>query len=197
MQSPIYWHPRLYHAAMKWSYGHKFLRRYEALAGHVPGKSELLELCMGDAWLYRYYLAGKGIRYRCADINPVFVKAALEMGLNAQLLNMITDAIPAADYILLQGSLYHFIPQEQQMIARLLGACRKALIISESTENMSNAANPLKAKLGEYLSKAQAGQSKQKFTPDTLMSAFQPFEAHIAVWEALPENRETIIVLKK
>lgn len=197
MQSPIYWHPRLYHTAMKWSYGGKFLRRYEALAGHIPENSELLELCMGDAWLYRHYLAGKNIGYRCADVNPVFVKAALEMGLPAQLLNMITDPIPAADHILLQGSLYHFIPHEQQMIGRLLEACRKSLIISESTENLSNAANPLKAKLGEYLSKAKAGQSKQKFTPGTLRQAFRPFDAHIAVWEALPENRETIIVLKK
>lgn len=197
MQSPIYWHPWLYHTAMKWSYGDKFLRRYEALAGHIPENSELLELCMGDAWFYRHYLAGKGISYRCADINPVFVKAALEMGLNAQLLNMITDPIPVADYILLQGSLYHFIPGEQQMIVRLFEACRKALIISESTDNLSNAANPVKAKLGEYLSKAKAGQSKQKFTRDTLRQAFGPFEAHIAVWEELPANRETIIVLKK
>jgi hypothetical protein len=152
---------------------------------------------MGDAYFYRHYLSKKNIRYSCADINPVFVRHAKNKGLQVSLLDIPKGAIPPADIILLQGSLYHFIPDEGALIRRLLGACRSQVIISESTENLSNDSRPLKSMIGTFLSKAKSGQSKIKFTAEMLKASFAPFEKHISVWEESPGNRELIVVLEK
>jgi hypothetical protein len=196
-QSPIYWHPAFYNKAMRLAYGSKFETRYKHLEKYIPENCELLELCMGDAFFYQHYLQKKNINYKCADINPVFVKAAKRKGLDAQLLDVYSDPIPKADYILMQASLYHFIPDEKQIINKLLDACSKSLIISENVENLSNESSKLKSHLGTYLSKAKTGQSKIKFTRETLAKSFSAHKKHIEIWEELPENKEVIIVLRK
>lgn len=195
MQSPIYWHPLLYKAAMRLSYGNRFEARYTALGKYIPEGCQLLEVCMGDALLYRHYLSGKNIRYSCCDINPVFVKAAKRKGLNASLLDVCFDPIPKSEYILMQGSLYHFIPNQKEVVKKLLAACTKQLIISESTDNLSNSSSELKAYIGEQLSKAKSGQSRIKFTHDSLKETFSGLSDRIAVWEETPLNREVIVVL--
>lgn len=197
MQSPIYWHPLLYHTAMKLSYKDRFETRYSALARYIPEGSQVLEICMGDSYFYRNYLKTRCLDYACADINPVFVRHAKQLGLKADVIDIGKDPIPSADIILLHGSLYHFIPFEKKLIEKLLAACKSKVIISESTENLSNASNPLQSFIGATLSKAKSGQSKIKFTRDSLRVSFAAFEKHIEVWEESPDNREIIIVLKK
>lgn len=197
MQSPIYWHPWLYRKIMQLAYGKQFKTRYEILAQYVPDNCELLELCMGDACFYQEYLKGKQVKYSCADINPVFVNAAKRKGLNASLIDISKDEIPASDFILMQAALYHFIPNEKQIIQKLLDACRKAVIISENIDNLSNDASPLKSWIGEQLSKAKSGQSKLKFTRESLKECFAGFSHYISAWKESPDSKEIIIVLQK
>jgi hypothetical protein len=197
MQSPIYWHPFFYTAAIRLSYGSKFKTRYSALNKYIPHGCHLLELCMGDAFFYRAYLRKKDVVYSCADINPVFVNIARKNGIKCSILNITEDEIPRADYILMQGSLYHFIPDEAGMIRKLLNACNERLIISENVENLSNSSSGLISWIGKALSKAKAGQSKIKFTRQHLKSTFKPFKDQIEVWEESPDNKEVIIVLRK
>jgi hypothetical protein len=196
-QSPVYWHPLLYKKAMQLAYGEHYKIRYEKLIEYIPANCELLELCMGDAHFYLNYLKGKNINYKCADINPVFVKAAKKKGLNCTTLDVFTDQIPSCDYILMQASLYHFIPDEKKVIDKLLNACKKAVIISENVENLSNSSSGFKAWLGEYLSKAKSGQSKIKFTRQTLSETFASYKKHIQIWEETKDSKEVIIVLEK
>jgi hypothetical protein len=196
-QSPIYWHPVFYNRAMRLAYGSKFETRYKHLERYIPENCELLELCMGDAFFYQHYLQKKNITYKCADINPVFVRSARKKGIDAQLLDVYSDPIPKADYILMQASLYHFIPDEKKIIEKLLDACNKAVIISENVENLSNASSKIRADLGTYLSKAKSGQSRIKFTRKTLRESLSDHKHYIDAWEELPENKEVIIVLRK
>jgi hypothetical protein len=195
MQSPIYWHPLLYSAAMKLSYGKKFEERYKALDKHIPAGCNLLELCMGDAYFYLKYLAKKKVNYSCADINPVFVNAAKQKGLRSTLLDASFDEIQPSDFILMQASLYHFIPNQKEVIKKMIAAAGKQIIFSESVDNLSNSSSGLKSYLGEQLSKAKSGQSRIKFTGETLKETFAPFGNRISVWEETPDNREIIIVL--
>ncbi len=76
MQSPIYWHPKLYEFAMKKLYGAFYESRYTNLVKLIPDNCQLLELCMGDLYFYEHYLKNKNINYSCADVNPIFVRAA-------------------------------------------------------------------------------------------------------------------------
>jgi hypothetical protein len=197
MQSPIYWHPLIYQNAIKFSFGNHYTTRYSALEKHIPAGAQLLELCMGDAFFYLNYLKDKKLNYSCADINPVFIKAAKRKGLNPIVLDVFKDPIPQSDYILMQGSLYHFIPEEKFILGKLLNACNKQLIISEPVNNMSNSSSILKASLAEFLSKAKSGQSKIKFTAGTLKESFALFKGQVAIWEESPDNKEIIIVLRK
>jgi hypothetical protein len=107
------------------------------------------------------------------------------------------DEIPKTDYILMQGSLYHFIPEEKNLIQKLLEACNKEIIISESVDNLSNSESKIKSFLAEQFSKAKTGQSKLKFTTKTLSETFSEFKNQIKVWEEEPDSKEIIIVLKK
>lgn len=196
MQSPIYWHPLFYRKAMQWSYGKQFYSRYERLARHIPKDAEVFECCMGDALLYTKYLRQKNISYSACDVNPVFVRTARRKGVNAKLCDIQRDSIPKADYIVLHGSLYHFIPNEEEVIRKLLLSAGKMLIIAESVENMSNAKSGLRAAIGAFLSKAKTGQSKIKFTRESLRRSFEKFRPHISKWEENPGEREVIICLQ-
>ena len=51
--------------------------------------------------------------------------------------------------------------------------------------------------VGEFMSKAKSGQSKVKFTKETLKDAFSGFEKNIVQWVEPEDSRETIIVLQK
>src|SRR4051812_26315713 len=99
MQSPVYWHPKLYAFTMKRLYGPAYKSRYTHLQKLIPDNCELLELCMGDLLFYEKYLKTKNIRYSCADINPVFVNAAKRKGINAKLIDILKEDLPQSDYI--------------------------------------------------------------------------------------------------
>jgi hypothetical protein len=139
----------------------------------------------------------KNIKYSCADVNPVFVNSAKQKGIDARLLDMLTDEIPKSDYILIQGALYHSIPNENAFVKKIFASADKQLIISESLKNVSNSSNSLISSLGTFMSKAKAGQSKIKFTKKTLKEAFSGLENNIVQWIEPEDSIETIIVLQK
>ncbi len=197
MQSPIYWHPKLYAFTMRLWYGSFYESRYTHLQKLIPDNAEVLELCMGDLHLYENYLKNKNLHYSCADVNPVFVKAAKAKKVNAQLLDILTDEIPKVDYILIQGAIYHAIPNEVELIKKLLNSANKQLIISESVKNVSNSSNRIMSSFGAFLSKARSGQSKIKFSRGTLKEAFSAFDKNIVQWIEPSDNLEVIIVLEK
>jgi hypothetical protein len=197
MQSPIYWHPKLYELTMKSLYGRFYQGRYTNLEKVIPAGCKLFELCMGDLYFYEHYLKKKNIHYKCADVNPVFVNAAKAKGIDASLIDFIKDPVPSCDHILIQGSLYHAIPDHAKVIEKLFAAANKQLIISESVKNVSNSGNPLIASLAGFISKAKSGQSKVKFTKETLKFAFSGLEKHIVQWIEPENSLETIIVLQK
>jgi len=85
---------------------------------------------MGDMFFYENYLKAKNIKYSCIDVNPVFVNSAKQKGTEVKLMDILTEEIPKADYILIQGALYHSIPNENDFIKRMFVSANKQLIIS-------------------------------------------------------------------
>ena len=197
MQSPVYWHPKFYAFTMKRLYGTAYESRYTQLQKLIPDNCELLELCMGDMLFYEKYLKEKNIQYSCADVNPIFVNAAKRKGINAKLMDILKEDIPKADYILIQGALYHSIPDQTAFIKKLFDSANKQVIISECLKNVSNSSNGLISNLAAFMSKAKAGQSKIKFTKKTLKEAFSGLEKNIVQWIEPADSIETIIVLQK
>ncbi len=175
MQSPLYWNPHFYAAAMQLLYGRQYAARYEDLARLIPEKSRVLDVCMGDARLYTGFLKRKKIDYLGLDINPAFIRHARRRGIPAQEFDLRRDPLPASDYVILQGSLYQFIPHEHAILEKLLAAARHTLIISEPVRNLGASRNRVVAWVARKATTTRQGRAEHRFHPRRLHSLFAEY----------------------
>lgn len=175
MKSPIYWNSTLYHLAIRQSAGRYFAQRYLALAELIPQNASVTEVCLGDAYLYSNYLAGKEVNYLGLDINNAFVRSAIRKDIPARVFDVMTEEVEPADYVIMQGSLYQFIPEEKKIIRKLLDAAKKQLIISEPVKNRAQSDNPFVSFLAKYAVNPGTGHARERFNEKTLVACFQSF----------------------
>ena len=175
MRSPIYWNSTFYHLAIRQSAGKYFSQRYLALDELIPENASVTEVCMGDAYLYRNYLAKKQVTYSGLDINNRFVQSATRKNIPARIFNVMTEEVDPADYVIMQGSLYQFIPEEKRIIRKLLDAAKKQLIISEPVKNRAQSNNRFISFLAKYAVNPGTGPAKERFNERTLVECFQWF----------------------
>lgn len=167
MQSPIYWHPRLYAFAMRLLYGKYYHLRYQQLAELIPAGSSVVELCMGDAYLYESFLKQKNVRYTGLDINPVFIKQARKKGIDCKLCDVRFEDIQSADIVIMQASLYHFLPDAELMINKMLAAATKQVIIAEPVNNLSQSTNIIIRSLAKLFSVTLGGKASHRFNEES------------------------------
>jgi hypothetical protein len=196
MRSPVYWHPYIYTFLIKILYGKNFNSRYLAVADLIPENSTVIEVCPGDGYLYEHYLKKKNVKYTGLDINPGFVKVAKSKQIPFVIHDLFTEDIPKADYIIIQASLYQFIPQEDMIIQKLLNAAGRTLIISETVRNLSDSKNPFIALFAQYSANPGKGHAPKRFTKDTLMDCFSKYPAFKEV-KAIEGGRELIGIFRK
>lgn len=182
---------------MRILHGRHFQARYQALARHVPAGASVLELCMGDAYLYRHYLKDQGVSYIGLDSSPSFVAKARELGVQAQLCDIESDTMPVADVVIMQASLFHFPRTHEALLRRMIQAARQRVILAEPVHNMASSKNPLLAMLGRRLTKPQGADHDQTFrfnetTFRALLSRFPEVEGI----EFEPGGRELIALLR-
>lgn len=175
MKSPIYWHPSIYHFAIRTLYGKDFDTRYRALAELIPENSQVVELCMGDAYLYRNYLQRKNVQYLGLDINHVFVRSASKKNIAAKVHNHLTDEFPAAEIIVMQGSLYQFIPDEKKIIGKMLHSAGKKALISEPVRNRAHSKNRIIRIVSQYGVDPGTGKKTERFSEQSLLECFSSF----------------------
>jgi len=104
-----------YELLMRLLYGRHYGARMRAVADQVPDGASVLELCCGPGTLYLRHLRGRTRGYVGVDVNPRFVTRLRRRGVDARRLDLAhdtaTDALPSADVVILQASLYHFLPK--------------------------------------------------------------------------------------
>ena len=81
-------------------------------------------------------------------------------------------ALPAADYVIMQASLYQFLPDAQPMVDRMLQAAHRQVILTEPVRNITNSKVAPLAFLGRRLTDPGDGQSAHRFTEETPRSVF-------------------------
>ena len=197
MKSPIYWHPNIYRLVMKLLYGKYFEARYKCLSELIPPMTSVVEPCAGDAYLYRNYLKAKGTKYVGLDINPVFVQAAKKKNISFFINDLLKDNVPVADYIVLQASLYQFMPHELKIIRKLLDSAKSTLIIAEPIRNLADSHNPIIRLLAKY--SANPGGSNhpvKRFNKDTFHACLKQFDEFKEL-KIIDGGREMIGVLRK
>ena len=141
--SPIYRSTWLYDLVMWSLYRGGYGEVLAGVAARIPAGASVVDLCGGHGRLFFDHLQAKGCRYLCLDSNVTFVMAARNRGADARLFDVRNDEIPAADYVVMCSSLYHFHGDAPGLLARMRAAARRGVIVSEPVSNLS--AHPLRA----------------------------------------------------
>ena len=197
-QSLIYSHRALYHAIMRLLYGRHFEARYAAIAAEIPDSVEVIDVCAGDSYLYLKYLRSKHVNYLALDISPQLIAWAQRHGVPARQFDARRDELPIGDVLVMQASLYQFLPDAAPMIRKLLNAARQRVIITEPIRNLSDSKNPLLAFIGRKLTvpvTTDGTYAAQRFTPSSAGQLFRSFES-LDRLTLLPGGREMLGVFR-
>jgi SAM-dependent methyltransferase len=194
--SLVYRSVALYEAVMLALYGRHYPARLRAIADLIPAGSSVLDVCSGPGTLYSRHLRRRSISYLGIDINPRFVARLRQLGASAELRDLRDDQpLPPADYVLMQASLYHFLPDPTPVVNRMLRAARKQVIISEPIRNLAGSSSPWLAALARRQTDAGSGGEALRFNEQTLDAFFISFQRQVNRTFLLPGGREKVYVL--
>ncbi|MEX2231335.1 MAG: hypothetical protein WD824_04200 [Cyclobacteriaceae bacterium] len=118
----------------------KYKKRFHAVIlqiKNLPHGSTILELCFGDIYIAEFCNEA-GYRWKGLDINNYFVQLAQRMGFDAQNKDVAKlEVLPKANVCVMMGSLYHFHPHSETVLAKMLQASEN-IVISEPVLNLSS-----------------------------------------------------------
>ncbi|MDP8242969.1 MAG: class I SAM-dependent methyltransferase [Candidatus Hinthialibacter antarcticus] len=195
MRSPIYWHPFLYELSIRLLYGRRYHERYHAVATWVQPGESVTDVCAGDCAVFRYALQEKNIRYLACDLNHTFLQWAQRRNIQTQSLNVLEDEIPAADCIIMMGSLCQFIPNEKAVIEKMIASARRCVILTEPVRNWSNSEWAIVRWLGRFASRLDSGEAPLRFTQSTLTPVLKAYGFQTI--QPIAGGREVLAVLHK
>jgi len=154
---------------MRALYRQGYSERFKEIAKLIEPKSSVLDVCCGPGILYRHYLSKSDVSYTGLDLNPTFISRVRSYGV----VGMVTDirnldSFPSVDFVIMQSSLYHFLPDPVPVLTKMFEAAKKALIIAEPISNITSINFlPLK-NLAARLSDPGTGSQGLRFTESAL-----------------------------
>jgi SAM-dependent methyltransferase len=151
-------------------YGGVHVRMLEGVSERIREGSSVTDVCCGTAQLYRWHLRGKARSYLGLDGNQIFIAGLKRRGVAADLCDVRSGPIEAADYITVCSAFYHFYDRRDEIFAKLLAAARVAVIISEPIENMSSFRFRPLAALANWFSNPGIGEHDKRFNLDAFRS---------------------------
>jgi SAM-dependent methyltransferase len=179
-------------------YGRHHHARYRVVADLIPAGSSVVDLCCGTATLYHRFLRDKHVRYTGLDMSESFVDALNRRGGHGVLWDLRSDKpLPPADYIVIQGALYFFLPNPNPLIERMLAAANKEVIIAEAIRNLSDSALPVVSSLSKRLAGSAQGSESARFTEETLDQLFAGYPPESKRSFKIPGGRDKVYVLNK
>jgi SAM-dependent methyltransferase len=185
-----------YETAMLLLYGRHYGARYRAVADLIPAGASVLDVCCGPARLYRRYLKGKSVKYCGLDVNARFIDRLRREGTEGRVCDVAAgEALPPADYVVMQASLYHFLPGAAGVLDRMLQAARRQVIVAEPVRNLSDSRVRLLAWFARRQTDPGLGPQPHRFTEQTLDDLLAAYAPRIARSFLIPGGREKVYVL--
>lgn len=195
-KSFIYKSSIVYELAMVLLYGRHYPSRYRAIAELIPDGSSVLDLCCGPALLYHRYLRPKNVKYTGLDINSNFITRLIRRGGSGQVWDLRNnEPLPSADYVIMQASLYHFLPDASPIVNRMLKAARKQVIIAEPIRNLTTSNSGLLSLLGRLFTNPGSGEQSLRFTDTSLADFFSAYRSRVVQSFPIAGDRERVYVL--
>ena len=179
-----------------------YVERYKSLAALVPDGSTVVDVCCGPARLYFSHLRFKRVSYTGLDINPRFVARLASAGLKnvtGEVWDLTTSApLPRADYVIMQASLYHFLPDPRPIVDRMLTAAEVNVILAEPVRNVADSNNPLFAWLARKLTNPGTGDQPHRFNKERFEKFIDYYRGEDRVIRSCPiaGGREWLCVLR-
>ena len=189
-RSPIYWSGHGYNLVMRALYGAQYHATYAAVAKLIPDGASVVDVCCGTARLYQDFLRQRGCRYLGLDFNGDFVMHARRRGVDVRWFNLLTDPVPAADYVVMGSSLYHFAAHADEILDKMRRAAYRGVIISEPVRNWSEL--PVVGGMLAAMTSAGVGDHEQRFNLTTFTALARRYGADV-IYE--PGARNAIAVL--
>jgi hypothetical protein len=186
-----------YGLTMRVLYGRYYGARDAAVAAHVPDGASVLELCCGPARMYLRELRGRTRSYVGLDANAGFVERLRRRGIDARRADVATADLPRADVVVMQASLYHFLPQERAaaMIERMRAAARQRVVISEPVRNLASSRVGAVARLASRGTATAGGAHAERFDEASLRALMDRFGSAVVDAAPAPGGREHVYVL--
>ncbi len=182
----------MYDMLIRLLYRNHYAARSQTLADLIPAGSSVLELCCGPGLLYERYLRAKAVSYLGLDLNPRFVARVRRLGGQGQVHDLRRgDELPTADIVLMQASLYHFLPHVEPLIERMERAARDRLIIAEPIRNLAASRNPFLGALARHLTDPGDGKPPHRFDEARLDELLGPRACRSFL---IPGGREKVYV---
>lgn len=192
----VYKNARLYELVMLVLYGRHYFSRYRVLADLIPPQSSVLDLCCGPGILYQRYLRHKNVSYVGLDINEGFIKQVNKMGAQGVVWDLRDDSpLPTADYVIMQASLYQFLPDPAPVAERMIRAAAKQVIIAEPIRNLSVHKTRQLRSLAQRLTDPGTGEQRMRFTEQALDTFFARYTSNKLQTLLVPGGREKVYLL--
>ena len=189
----IYRGAALYELAMLALYGRHYPARYRAIAELVPPGSSVLDVCCGPGVLFDRYLRRRGVEYTGLDINPRFVARVNRRGGRGWVWDLRDEApLPRADVVVMQASLYHFLPDAAPVVDRMRRAARVRVIIAEPIRNLAASRHRWLAAFAARQTAAGRDGQPRRFDEPTLDALLGP----LGRGSLIPGGREKVYVLE-
>lgn len=193
--SIVYRSPFIYGLVMRFLYGLNYSKRYKVLVKHIPPGDTVLDVCCGDGVLYTKYLKGRN-NYKGIDINATFIKRLAESGADAECADVLNMEWPQADVVVMQASLYQFMPRHCEVVDKMIACARKRLIISEPIRNMASSKVRVIAALAKHSVNPGNGHKVMRFDESTFRTLFlERYHTHAPAFQMVSGGRECIVIL--
>jgi SAM-dependent methyltransferase len=194
MSSIIYWHPSIYESIMRMLYYPHYDDRFAAIAAQIPSGKEVLDVCCGTCRLYRDNLADS-VDYTGVDINPRLPVSDNE-SVEVLIRDVRSDELPSADYVIMQASLYQFIPDHGDMVDKLLEVAREKVVITEPIRNIANSDIPILSTIVGVLSDPSTGEVSERFTNESFQTfILNEYGNQLEKMELIAGGREMLVIL--
>jgi SAM-dependent methyltransferase len=196
--SLIYSAAPIYEGVMRLLYGCRYDERFRSLAELIAEGSSVLDVCCGPGTLYQRYLKAKRVRYTGLDINRHFTErlsASGAIGITWDLNE--SRPLPRAEYVVIQSSLYHFLPNPSIVIERMIAAAEKQVLIAEPIRNLADSRIFLLAFLARKLTNPGTGDQPNRFNEAILDALMEPYRqrGHAIRSRLIAGGREKLYIL--
>ena len=175
--SLLYRVPWLYHGAMALVYRYTERRRLGEVVRYVPRQVSVLDVCSGDCALYHRWLKGHAADYLGVDLNPRLLHAGARRGAHVRLMDVRNGELPQADVVVMQSSLYQFIPHHNAILQKLLRAARQRVIVVEPISNWATDPRPWRRRLSHRWTNPGTGPVPERFSRPELEQLFRHYGA--------------------